>query len=293
MHAEGSPSDGGVRRDAPAMNERVRHTTTSHTLSSTYQRVGSGPPLVLLHGFIVDRRMWNRQVDDLSSDFDVISWDIPGCGESADTPEEFSMLEFAECLADLMDHAQITAAHLLGLSWGGTLALVFHERFPARVRSLILADTYAGWTGSLGVDAAGQRLNRCLQESRLEPGDWVPQWVPEAFSPGARQDLLEELGAIMWDFHPIGFRAMSRAVQPDFSDALAVVDVPTLLIWGQEDTRSPVACGEKMKNQIKGARLVIIPEAGHLSNMEEPQRFDAEVRTFLLSVEQARGISGP
>jgi pimeloyl-ACP methyl ester carboxylesterase len=275
------------------MNQRVIHTSTSHGLASAYQRIGSGPPLVLLHGFIVDRRTWKRQVEDLSSDFDVIAWDIPGCGESADTLEEFSMLQFAECLAELMDHAQITAAHLLGLSWGGTLALVFNERFPARVRSLILADTYAGWSGSLGVDAADQRLSRCLQESRLAPGEWVPQWVPEAFSSGAPQQLLDELRAIMWDFHPIGFRAMSRAVQPDFSDALAVVDVPTLLIWGQDDTRSPLAGGEKMKEQISGARLVVIPKAGHLSNMEQPQRFNAEVRRFLLSVEQERGISGP
>jgi pimeloyl-ACP methyl ester carboxylesterase len=236
--------------------------------------------------------MWRRQVVDLSGDFDVIAWDIPGSGESADPPEEFSMLQFAECLADLMDHAHITAAHLLGLSWGGTLALVFHERFPARVRSLILADTYAGWTGSLGAEAAAQRLNRCLQESRRPPDAWVSQWVPEGFSPAPPQHLMEELSAVMWDFHPVGFRAMSRAVHPDFSDALALVNVPTLLIWGQDDSRSPLACGEKMREQISGARLVVIPEAGHLSNMEQPERFNEEVRKFLLSVEKERGISG-
>lgn len=267
------------------MNQRIEQIVTSHGPAITYQRAGSGPPVVLLHGFIVDRRTWRRQVDDLSSDFDVIAWDTPGCGESADTPEEFSMLQFADCLLDLLDHAQITAAHLLGLSWGGTLALVFHERFPSRVRSLILADTYAGWTGSLGAAAAGERLNRCLRESRLAPQEWVPQWVPDAFSPGAAQDLLDELAAIMWDFHPVGFRAMSRAVHPDLSHALAAVDVPTLLIWGQHDTRSPLACGGQMREQISGARLVVIPEAGHLSNMEQPQRFNAEVRKFLLSVE--------
>ena len=275
------------------MNRRIVQAATGQGLAISYERAGSGPPLVLLHGFIVDRRMWRRQVDDLSNDFDVIAWDIPGSGESADPPEEFSMPQFADCLADLMDHAEITAAHLLGLSWGGTLALAFHERFPARVRSLILADTYAGWTGSLGAEAAAQRLNRCLQESRRPPDDWVPQLVPEVFSPNAPRALVDEIRAIMWDFHPVGFRAMSRAVHPDFSDALAVVDVPTLLIWGQDDSRSPLACGEKMREQVSGAQLVVIPQAGHLSNMEQPERFNAEVRKFLLSVEHERGASVP
>jgi pimeloyl-ACP methyl ester carboxylesterase len=238
----------------------------------------------LLHGFICDSRAWRPQIEEFSRDFDVVAWDAPGCGTSSDPGEEFTMGEFADCLAALLDSLAVSAAHLLGLSWGGTLALEFHRQYPGRVRSLTLADTYAGWTGSLGAEAARQRLERCLRESQLPAAEWVPQWVPEAFSKGAPPELLEEYASIMSDFHPVGFRAMSRAVTPDFRDALRVVSVPTLLIWGGEDSRSPVACGEDMRGLIPGSRLVVIPEAGHVSNFEQPERFNAAVREFIMGL---------
>lgn len=214
------------------MNDQLRHAMTRTGLRIAYRRVGAGPTLLLLHGFICDSRVWRRQIDDLRDEFDVVAWDAPGCGESDDPPEEFTMAQFADCLFDLMDEAKISSAHLLGLSWGGTLALEFHHRFATRARSLIVADSYAGWTGSLGADAAQARLARCLRESALPTADWVPTWVLEAFSSGAPADLHDEYAAIMSDLHPVGFRAMSRAVTPDFSNTLSRVSVPTLLIWG-------------------------------------------------------------
>jgi pimeloyl-ACP methyl ester carboxylesterase len=253
-------------------------------LNITCQRAGSGPPLVLLHGFIADSRAWRRQIEEFSRDFDLIAWDAPGCGASSDPGEDFSMAEFADCLAGLLGELGVEAAHLCGLSWGGTMALEFYRRHPARVRSLILADSYAGWTGSLGEEAAKERLARCLRESEMAPGDWVPHWVPHAFSDGAPQGLLNELQTIMWDFHPVGFRAMSRAVAGDFREILPNVKVPTLLIWGDDDKRSPLSCGEAMREAIPGARLVVIPNAGHVSNMEQPEAFNVAVREFLAAL---------
>ncbi len=253
-------------------------------LRIAYQRAGQGPPLLLLHGFISDSRAWRRQIEDLSRDFDIIAWDAPGCGGSSDPGEEFSMAQFAGCLAGLLDAIGIATAHVLGLSWGGTMALEFYRQRPGAVLSLILADTYAGWTGSLGEEAAAQRLARCLRESEMPPEEWVPQWVPDAFSATAPRAALDELASIMSDFHPVGFRAMSRAVAPDFRDALPQIGVPTLLIWGDDDKRSPLSAGEGMRDEIPGARLVVIPGAGHVSNMEQPELFNAAVREFCLAV---------
>jgi pimeloyl-ACP methyl ester carboxylesterase len=84
----------------------------------------------------------------------------------------------------------------------------------------------------------------------------------------------------MADFHPVGFRSMSRAVLPDFSDRLDRIEVPTLLIWGDDDKRSPLSAGEMMRDRIRGSKLILIPGAGHVSNMEQPERFNAEVRAF-------------
>jgi pimeloyl-ACP methyl ester carboxylesterase len=262
------------------------HKATISGLDIAYQRAGQGPPLVLLHGFISDSRAWRRQIEDLSRDFDVVAWDAPGCGQSSDPGEGFSVAEFAGCLAGLLDAIGVSAAHVLGLSWGGTMALEFYRHRPDAVLSLVLADTYAGWTGSLGPEEAAARLERCLAESRLPASEWVPQWVPNAFSASATQSLLREYAAIMSDFHPVGFRAMSRAVTPDFRDVLPLIMVPTLLLWGDDDKRSPLSAAEMMRDEIGGARLVIIPNAGHVSNFEQPERFNAEVREFIMGIQK-------
>ncbi|HUF54443.1 MAG TPA: alpha/beta hydrolase [Dehalococcoidia bacterium] len=259
-------------------------SATVNGIRIAYQRAGSGPPLVLLHGFICDSRAWGPQIDDLSGDFDVIAWDAPGCGQSDDPPEDFTMAQFTECLAGLLDYAGVESAHFAGLSWGGTCILEFYRLHKERVRSIILADSYAGWTGSLGADAAAARLERCLNESRLPAHEWIPEWVPDAFSAAAPQSLLDQYAAIMNDFHPVGFRAMSRAVTPDFSHVLPTIGVPTLLLWGDDDRRSPLAAGEEMSAAIPDSRLVVIPNSGHVSNYEQPDRFNAEVRGFLQTV---------
>jgi pimeloyl-ACP methyl ester carboxylesterase len=256
-------------------------------LRIAYRRAGDGPPLVLLHGFISDSRVWQHQLDDLSGDFDVIAWDAPGCGESDDPAEDFTMAQFAECLAGLLDHAGVASAHLLGLSWGGTCILEFYRIYSRRVRSIIMADSYAGWTGSLGAAAAAARLERCLNESRLPANEWIPQWVPDAFSSGAPQSLLDNYARIMSDFHPVGFRAMSRAVTPDFNDILPALTVPSLLVWGDDDKRSPLACAQQMLTAIPDARIVVVPDAGHVSNFEQPEAFNSLVRDFLQAVESA------
>jgi pimeloyl-ACP methyl ester carboxylesterase len=92
---------------------------------------------------------------------------------------------------------------------------------------------------------------------------------------------VDDFETIMSDVHPVGFRAMSRAVFPDVSGALEAIAIPTLLIWGDDDKRSPLTAGEMMRDCIRGSRLVVIPGAGHVSNMEQPELFDAEVRAFL------------
>ena len=170
--------------------------TTADGLRIAYRRSGTGPALVLLHGFIADGRIWRTQIDDFSRDFDVIAWDAPGCGQSCDPPEDFSMEDYARRLLALLNDAGVEAPDLLGLSWGGTLALEFHRLFPQHVRSMIIADSYAGWTGSLGAEDAQARLDRCLRESQLPAADWIPQWVPGTFSAGAPQEVLDELASV-------------------------------------------------------------------------------------------------
>src|SRR3990172_174574 len=150
-------------------------------LSVAYERTGGGPVLVLLHGFLLDSRVWRSQLESLSDHFTVIAWDAPGAGQSSDPPETFGIGDWADCLAGLLDAAGVQRAHILGLSWGGLLAQEFYRRHPASVSSLVLADTYAGWAGSLSETIAEERLAACLRDASLPPSDFVSKYLPGMF----------------------------------------------------------------------------------------------------------------
>ena len=117
-------------------------------LDVAYDRAGSGPPLVLVHGAAGDAREWRPQVADLSDDFTVIAWDEPGAGRSSDVPADFELAGYATALAELVETLG-APAHVCGLSWGGTVTLELYRRRPELVAMLVLANTYAGWKGSL------------------------------------------------------------------------------------------------------------------------------------------------
>jgi pimeloyl-ACP methyl ester carboxylesterase len=253
--------------------------------SVAYERTGDGPALVLLHGFTHDSRAWRPQLESLSDQFTVIAWDAPGAGQSPDPADPFEIGDWADCLAGLLDVTGLERAHIVGLSWGGIVAQEFYRRYPARVDSLVLADTYAGWKGSLPEPIPQERLAACLRDSSLPPSEFVPRYLPGMFSESPTQEVREELAHIMTDFHPLGFRLMAMALaNVDTRELLRSIRVPTLLVWGDADARSPMTVALQMRDAIPGARLAVIAGAGHVSNLEQPALFDAEVRNFCLSV---------
>jgi pimeloyl-ACP methyl ester carboxylesterase len=257
-------------------------------LSVAYERTGDGPALVLLHGFTHDSRVWRPQLEGLADQHTVIAWDAPGAGRSSDPPETFGIADWADCLAGLLDAARVHRADIVGLSWGGLLAQEFYRRHAARVRSLVLADTYAGWKGSLPEPIPQERLAACLRDASLPPSEFVPRYLPSMFSESPGPEVREGLASIMSEFHPVGFRLMATAVaHADTRDLLPKIHVPTLLVWGDADVRSPMTVAHQMRDAIPGARLSVIAGAGHVSNLEEPARFNAEVRAFCSTVGNA------
>jgi pimeloyl-ACP methyl ester carboxylesterase len=252
-------------------------------LSIAYRRAGNGPALVLLHGFSLDSRSWRPQIEELSDRFTVIAWDAPGSGESQDPPDPFGIGDWASALAGTLDAAGVQRAHIVGLSWGGLLAQEFYRRYPSRVISLTLADTYAGWTGSIGAAAAEQRLAAAVEDSTRPSAEFVEKYLPGMFGDAAAASTRRELARIMADFHPTGFRLMAAALaRADTRELLPKIGVPTLLIWGDADARAPLRVGHAIRDAIPGARLEVLHGAGHLSNLERPIEFDALVRDFCL-----------
>jgi pimeloyl-ACP methyl ester carboxylesterase len=253
-------------------------------LTIKYQKRGKGTALILLHGLMQDSRIWKTQVDSLSEHFTVIAWDAPGAGRSADPPETFTIKDWADCLASLMDSEHIHRANILGLSWGGFVAQAFYQYYPDRVLSLILADTSPGWK-TLSDSTADALFAACKKDASLPVKDFVSKYLPGLFSDSVRQNVKETQADIMADFHPVGFRLMAATLaQGDMRSLLPQIKVPSLVIWGEADKRSPIAAAYQFKNAIHGARLEIIPKARHVCNMEKPYQFNNVVKGFCESV---------
>ena len=252
-----------------------------------YERTGTGPALVLLHGgFGFDSRSWRRQLDALSDEFTVVAWDMPGAGQSADPPETFRASDFADCLAAFIAALGLERPHLLGLSFGSVLAMEFYRWHPSIPRSLILASAYAGWVGSLPPEAVEGRKRHVLRALDLTPEQWAREWSPSMLSAEAPATLTDEVVAALAAFHPAGQRVIIQAFgDQDLRNVLPHITVPTLLLYGDQDVRSPVSVGEDLHAHIPGSRLVVMPGVGHVSNIEAPERFNAEVRAFLRSLD--------
>jgi pimeloyl-ACP methyl ester carboxylesterase len=254
-------------------------------LQIAYERAGTGPVLLLLHGGISDHREWRRQLDALSDEFTLIAWDAPGCGQSSDPPESFRLPDYADCLAGFITALGLERPHVLGLSFGGGLALEFYRRHPMLPRSLILASAYAGWAGSLPAEVVEQRLRQVLREADLPAEQWAPGWLPGLLSANAPAGAAEELIAIISSAHPDGMKVMARAfAEADLRDILGRIAVPTLLLYGGADQRVPLSVAEDLHVSIAGSRLVVMPGVGHQSNMDAPDPFNHEVRAYLRSL---------
>jgi pimeloyl-ACP methyl ester carboxylesterase len=247
-----------------------------------YERAGEGPPLVLLHGYVGDGpATWRGQIDGLSDEFTVIAWDAPGAGRSSDPPEAFSLVEYADCLAGFIGRLGLERPHVAGLSFGGILALELYRRHSAIPGTLILASAYAGWAGSLPVEIAQQRLQQARALADLSPEDFVNALLPTMFSEGTPRESVDAFGATMRAFRPAGFRAMARASAEDLRAVLPQITIPTLLVYGDKDVRAPLSVAEDLRSAIAGSMLVVLPEAGHVCNIEAPDGFNLAVRNFL------------
>ena len=247
-----------------------------------YERQGEGPPLVLLHGYVGDGRMWRPQIDALSDEFTVVAWDAPGYGGSSDPPEDCALSDFADCLAAFIDALDLGRPHVIGISFGGGLALELFSRHPALPLTLVLASAYAGWAGSLPAEVVEERLQQALRLADLPPERLVEELLPTMFTDSAPAELVEEFATSMREFHPAGLRANSRAfAAADLRDVLPRVNVPTLLLYGDMDVRAPSSVARAIHAEIPGSRLVFIPGAGHVCNVDAPERFNSEVRAFL------------
>jgi len=268
-------------------------STTHAQFGLAYQRAGESntEKLLLLHGIGSNSHSFAKQLADLGQSFDVVAWDAPGYGASSDPPANYSMAEFADAAAALLDVLGWQSAHVLGHSFGGVIAQMLHHRHARRVRSLILADTNAG-TGSMP-DAAERTRQRLSELEQFGPRGLAERRAPNLATSDAPAELVAQLIEIMAQIRAPGYTAAALAMgATDLRGQLARIDVPTLVLHGQRDTVIPLRTAEALAAAIPGAKLVTLRDAGHASNQQAPRAYNEAVRAFLTTATGRQAAMG-
>jgi 3-oxoadipate enol-lactonase len=246
---------------------------------------GQAMALLLVHGFPLDRRLWAAQVGAFANLTRVITPDLRGHGKSQVVPGPYTMEQHADDLAALLDHLGIRQTVVAGLSMGGYVAFAFWRRYPEQIRGLVLADTRAEpdtEVARAGRDAAivkVQQMGAAAYADEMLPRLLAPDSLADVKIAGAARKMMAEqpVEGIVGAIGGLRDRADSRA-------SLPTITVPTLVIAGDADVITPPADAQAMAAAIPGARLTVIPRAGHLSPLENPRAFNSAVRTFLLDL---------
>jgi pimeloyl-ACP methyl ester carboxylesterase len=252
-------------------------------LSIAYRKAGSGPELVLLHGAFEDGRVWRRQLADLSNEFTVIALDAPGFGASADPPPTWTTADYGNHLADVLVALGLDRPTIVGISFGSVYALALYSQRPAAAGGLVLVSAYAGWGGSLSPEEVQRRLQQIEREMTAPVEQMIEAWLPTLFTSSATPDVIDLVTTMMREFRPAGVRpALPALGAVDLRDVLPTITVPTLLVYGDQDLRSPAdVVGADLHARIPGSALVVIEAAGHMVNLEQPDAFNAAIREFV------------
>lgn len=245
---------------------------------------GQGPVILFVHGFPLTHAMWRPQIEALADSCRVIAPDLHGFGASTVTAGTISMRQFADDLAELLDALNITEpVTFCGLSMGGYIGWQFARHYPHRLRGLICCDTKA----SADSEEAIQNRHK-LAESVLNHGSGVlAQAMPEKLF--AKQTLEQQPGIVeqckemMLAADPEGVAAALRgmAERPDMSDLLPTIEVPTLVVVGEEDQITTVAEMREMAEAIPKSEFVEVPQAGHMAPLENPEPVNSAIKAFL------------
>ena len=249
-----------------------------------YDSAGSGPPLVLVHAFPLDRAMWRPQVAALADRYRVVVPDVFGFGESGLPPGGWTMDSMADALAQFLVGIGIPGPVVLGgLSMGGYIAMAFARRHADRLRGLVLADTRAE------PDTAEAKTNRdktIVLAREQGPAAVFEQLLPKMLTDRTRTDLVAEVRRIAAAQSSDGVAAALAALRdrPDAAPGLRAVRMPMLVVVGSDDPVTPPDAARAMAAAVPGAKLGLIPGAAHLSNMEVPEVFTRLLKSFVDSL---------
>ena len=245
-----------------------------------YEDRGNGDPILCIHGFPLSHALWLPAAESLGDRYRFIMPDLRGMGQSGVT-DEASMQIYAEDLAALLDHLKIDGpVTVMGLSMGGYVAFEFVRRFAQRVSKLVLVDTQAGADSDEKKQERATVAQKVLSEGVYFVADGM---LPKLFAKNADTELLDRWHAILSATEARGVAAALHAMasRPDSRESFGDIRVPTLVVVGEEDAITPPELSKEMAAGIAGARLEIVPGAGHMVPVEAPAVFNDILADFL------------
>ncbi len=260
--------------------ELVRIPPAPH-LAASHQ--GSGEGVVFLHGIGGNRRNWISQLPAFAEHFHAIAYDARGYGDSDDYDGRLAFADYADDLVRVLDFFELETAHIVGLSMGGRVAIDFANRYAGRVKTLTLCDTHLGM-----IEMSREKRQHFLDLRRepllsgLEPKDIAhpvatslsgPDISPDAFA-----QLIDSLGRLHKESY---LKSIEASVMDDTLSGVGTITAPTHVVVGSEDSLTPPDIAREIVAAIPGATLTIFEGAGHLSNIEQPGAFNADVLSFI------------
>lgn len=253
----------------------------------TFEEHGTGKPIVLLHAFPLSRKMWTPQIEILTANkFRVILPDLRGFGENHNFADINSMKDMAEDIADLLVSLKIERAIFGGLSMGGYVLFQLLSRIPEKFAALILADTNSNADSEEKRDARFDLIEK-IEKNGMQT--LIDEMLPNNLSDFTKQnkpELVKLIEQMFAETNPQASIAALRgmAERIDYSDSLQKISLPTLLIFGEDDKVTNISVAEKIQQQITNSKLHKIKNAGHYSNLEQPDEFNRIVLNFAQTV---------
>jgi len=257
--------------------------TTINGLTLSYSDQGTGTPLVFIHAFPLSQTMWQPQIDALANSYRVITIDLRGHGESDTVLWNDTLDDYAADVIGLLEHLGISQAVFVGLSMGGYTLFAIYRNYPDRVKAMVLADTRAQADSEEGKAGRRAMAQMAFNDGASAIGDLM---LPKLLAPSTMEhhpEIVEQVRQMILQSPTAGIIVdlMAMAARPDSTDLLPNITCPTLVIVGEDDQATPITESQYIANRIPGSTFVTIPQAGHISNFEQPVAFNQALSTFL------------
>lgn len=260
----------------------IKITVNNFTVSYNDEGQYGAPVIIFIHGFPFNKSMWNKQVKALKNNYRVVAYDVRGHGNSDAGNEDFSIALFVKDLINLMDALNIDRTMLCGLSMGGYIALNAIENYPDRFDALILSDTNCI---SDTPEVKEKRIKTIESIKKYGVEKFADESMNNFFAPESLSTKKKEIAAVRDMIVNTSKQTLYKTLKAFYErketcSRLSEIEVPVLIMVGKEDNITPPAAAQLMHEKIKGSIIHIIDQAGHLSNLENPEQFNEQLKKF-------------